>query len=273
MNKRLISILLLIVTIVLIFIISRPLGFIFLAGIIIAGAYFSRSSIYKLIGTIKYSRDQSEEGMKYFEKAVNTKGCSLKTKNSYAYLLIKHGDLEKGEKLLKEIIDSYPDESSLNLAKNNYALALWRKGDLDGGIAVLKELYSHYRTSALYGTLGYFLIVKGDLKEAYDFILESYDYDDKDKVILDNLGQIYYLKHQYDKSKDAFEKLMQENPYFPEAYYDYGVLLEKTGKTDEALEMYEKALNFEFTKLSAITKEQVLSKINKLKPQNDGASK
>ena len=44
------------------------------------------------------------------------------------------------------------------------------------------------------------------------------------------------LLGEYDKAKEIYEKLLAKAPTFPEPYYNYGLLQEKLGNKDEALE-------------------------------------
>ena len=95
--------------------------------------------------------------------------------------------------------------------------------------------------------------------------MEAYDYNDCSAVIQDNLGQNYYLLGQYDKAEEIYEKTLASNPSFPEAYYNYSLVLAKKGKLDKALELAQKSLDYQFTAIGTITKEAVILKIDELK--------
>ena len=102
------------------------------------------------------------------------------------------------------------------------------------------------------------------MDKALKFNQEAYEYNDSNSIIMDNLGQAYYLNGDYSKAAEIYEKLMAANPTFPEAYYNYGLVLLAMGKKEEALEMMKKALNYDFTYLSTVTKENVEEKIREV---------
>lgn len=253
--------LIIIAVIVIAFMFNRLLGI--AAALVFAACklYSSRSAIIALKANRAFAQNKVEECIKLFEKAYNTKGCSFRNKNTYGYLQLKYGDIYKACEVYRGLLSEKLDENSVKIAKGSYSMVLWKQGKLDEAIDMLKEVYKTYKTSALYGTLGTFLIEKGNLEEAYEFILESYEYDDTDKVILDNLGQIYCLRGENQKAIEVFEKLMEQNPHFPEAYYDYGKVLMQEGKYERALELSKEALSKEFTNLSTIKREDIEKQI------------
>jgi tetratricopeptide (TPR) repeat protein len=150
------------------------------------------------------------------------------------------------------------------LLKSNIALVQWKKGQLDDAVATLEEVFAGFKNTAVYGSLGYLLILKGDLEKALEFNREAYDYNNQNAVIVDNLGQNYYLMGEYDSAGEVYEKLLAGKPDFPEPYYNYGLVLAATGCRERALELFRKALEQKFSFLSAITREEVEHAIRKL---------
>jgi len=130
---------------------------------------------------------------------------------------------------------------------------------------MLEEVFATYKTTTVYGSLGYLMLLKGDLEKALAFNQEAYEYNDNNSVIVDNLALNYYLLGELDKAEEIYEKLMTKNPTYPEAYYNYGLTLEAKNKIDKALEVMEKALDFKFSFLSNVSREEVENKIQELK--------
>ena len=261
--KRYITIAMLAVIIIAIMY-NKILGLCLTVCFIIYKSYTSRASIIALKAHKAFKQDKRDESIALFEKAYHTKGCTMRDKITYGFILLKYADVNKASEVFTKLMSEKMDDKDSNMIKSNYAMVLWKQGKLEEAISLLKELYKTYKTTALYGTLGAFLIEKGDLDEAYSFIQESYDYDNNDKVILDNLGQIYYLRGENKKALEVFKKLMALNPHFPEAYYDYGKALMKEGENQKALELSREALSKEFTNLSTITKDDVDKQIKLL---------
>lgn len=227
--------------------------------------YDGRSAIFAIMGNVSYGKGDVQKSMEWFRKAYATGKAQPKTIISYAYLLLKYGKVNESEAILDKFLSKSPAFDDEMLAKSNLALVLWKKGNLDGAVDLLEEVFSKYKTTTIYGSLGYLLILKGDLEKALAFNLEAYDYNNSNSVIVDNLAQNYYLLGELDKSEEIYEKLMSQNPTYPEAYYNYGLTLEAKGKIDKALEIMEKALNFQFTFLSTVSREDVENKLKELK--------
>lgn len=240
-------------------------GFGVILILILIGVFYSRSEIFAFIGNLKYKKGEYDDSIKWLRRAYNTKGCIIKYKNGFGYLLIKLGRIEEAEQILTEISNSKLTKDEGMLVKCNLSLLVWKKGNIYKAISMLQEVYKDFKHSNVYSSLGYLLILKGDLEKALQFNLEAYDYNDCSAVIQDNLGQNYYLLGQYDKAEEIYEKTLASNPSFPEAYFNYSLVLAKKGKLDKALELAQKSLDYQFTAIGTITKEAVILKIDELK--------
>ncbi len=245
-------------------IINKWLGIAALLIYVLILAYGSRAMIFTIIGSRNYTLGKLEEATKWFGKAYATKHASVRTSVSYAYLLLKNRELQKAEEILNRIMKDNSQSQDISYIKSIMTLVMWKKGDLDQAVDILEEVIKTYKTTSIYGSLGYMLILKGDLEKALQFNLEAFDYNSSDNIINDNLGQNYYLLGMYDKANEIYEKLLSKAPSFPEPYYNFGLVLEKLGNRDKALEMIRKALDHKFTYLSTITREEVDSAIKRL---------
>jgi tetratricopeptide (TPR) repeat protein len=214
-----------------------------------------------MIGGRNYARGKTGIALKWFKRAHEIKKADIKPSVSYAYLLLKNADLAESEEVLKKLLKDHPGDENVPFIKSNLALVLWKKGELGAATSMLQEVIETYKTTSVYGSLGYLLLLSGDLEKALQFNLEAHEFNSADKIILDNLGQNYYLLGMYDKSEEIYEPLVKKSPTFPEPYYNYGLLLEKRGESEKALEMMKMALGSKFSYLSSITKEDVEAKI------------
>lgn len=236
--------------------------------IIIYVVYTNLATIVYFIGSNKYKLNQIDDAYKYFEKAYNIKGSPMKIKLYYIYFLLLRGDLDQGEKLLKQLSEkklTSDDEISIKL---NMSIIMWKRDNIDEAVDILMELYEKYKTTIIYQNLGYFLILKHDYHKALEMNLEAYDYNSSNAGILDNLARTYCMLGEYDKSLKIYEELMIEKPSFPSAYYYYALTLVQLNKNEEALLNLEKALKCNFTFLSAISKEEIESKIAEIQNLN-----
>ncbi len=226
--------------------------------------YQGRTGLYSAIGKIVYSKGSISDGVKWFERAYKTGKSSPRIILSYAYLLLKQGRIDEAEVILNKLLAMELPLDDQMFVKANLALIVWKRGDIDGAIAMLEEVCANVKHTITYGSLGYMLILKGELDKALEFNLEAYDYNSSNTVIQDNLGQNYYMLGDYDKAEEIYLKFIPSNPTFPEAYYNYGLVLLARGLPEKALEYMKKALNYEFSYLSAVTREEIQSKIEEV---------
>lgn len=252
--------------IILLFVLFKINIYAGITGLIILIAYTAYKyipSYYAIKGSSAYSEGKLNEAVAWFKKSFETGRAKDNLIISYCYLLLKTGQFDLAYDILSKLLRKpLPFAQKMN-AKSNLALAIWKNGSLNEAIQLLEEVHSEYENTNVYGSLGFLLILSGDLQKALDYNLKAYEYNDTNPVILDNLAHTYFLLEQYDKSLEIFQKLMalSPSPSFAEAYYDYGLLLEKLGRKEEAAKMFEKANTFNLTSLSAITKEDIQKKL------------
>lgn len=220
------------------------------------------ASYYAFKGNLEYQKGNVQESINYLSKAYKTRKAKTLVVTAYGYVLLKSGYLEESIKIFKEQLSSTSISNSDRFnVKANYALALWKDDKMDEAIALYEEILPYYKTTNIYGSLGFLYILKGDLEKALKFNLDAYDYNNTNGVILDNLGQSYYLLGEYEKAEEIYIKLMALNPKFPEAYYDFALVYEKLGNTEKCIEKLRNALVYKTNFLSAITTEQIEAKL------------
>ena len=240
---------------------SKLIAILFIIGYII---YNNFAIIIYYIGSNKYKKNEIDEAYIYFEKAYKIKNSPMKIKLYYIYYLLLRGDLDKSEKLLKQLSGkklTSDDEISIKL---NMSIVMWKKNNIDEAVDILMDLYKKYKTTIIYQNLGYFLILQNDYDKALEMNLEAYDYNSSNAGILDNLATNYFMLGEYDKAIKIYEELMLEKPTFPSSYYYYSLTLLHLNKNEEALQNLNQALKCNFTFLSAISKEEIEAKITEV---------
>lgn len=227
------------------------------------------AQIYVIKANAAYQKGNIDETTALLHKAYKTGSAKASIVTTYGYVLLKYGKLEEAIKIFKEqLASSKLSDNDRYSVKSNYALAMWKKGELDKAISLSEEIITHYKNTSIYGSLGYLYIVSGDLEKALKFNLEAYDYNNTNGVILDNLAQTYFLMENLEKSDELFKKLISLKPKFPEAFYDYALLLEKMGDKDKCAEMLKNALQYKTNYLSAITAEEIEGKLQEIEAGN-----
>lgn len=264
MNKKII------VTIIFIIIflevttrVNKMFGLILIIAALLYLLFKSLPLIFMFVGNKKYISENIDRAMPWYEKSYKLGQNNPMIVINYAYIILKQGDINKSEVLLREVLKKDLSSRDKTNAVINLSLILWKKHCLDDAINLLEELYKNdYKATLLYQNLGFYYILKGDLEKALEFNLEAYNYNDSDASILDNVAMNYYLMNDYDKAIEIYDKLIPMNPAFVTTYYYYGLTLKKKDKKEEALEMFQKALTCRFSFLSSVSKEEVEKEIN-----------
>lgn len=208
-----------------------------------------------LLAYRKYAAGEFEKSFAWFERGYNH-GMTVKQKVTYAYYLLREGRTDRSEEVLNTILAfSGCSKEEKYLAKSHHALVLMKTNREAEALEELLEIFPHYKNSTIYGSIGYLHIIASDIETAEKFNLEAYDYNSDDKVILDNMVQLYNKKGDYETAFSYAEKVMEKNPAFIEAYYNAAVAAKAVGKIDLAKEYLEKTKDLQTSFLSSVTHE------------------
>lgn len=252
------------VIVIFAFLVNRTAGYVLLFAFLLYTLYKERGAFYEVFASRAYRKGNIDKAIGWLEKACRASKNKPTVRILYGYFLLKTGNVERAEEVFDELLNSNVDSKSMMQAKSNYALVLWKKGKLDEGIKMLEDVFLNYKNTTIYGSLGYLLILAGDMNKALSFNKEAYDYNASDAVILDNLGYTYYKIGNTKRAEELYEKLISLEPSFPEAYYNYSCVLRDLGRLDSALEVAKKSKNYRLSYLSNLEEEELDSYIEGL---------
>ena len=216
-----------------------------------------------------FIKGNAQKGEKFYEMAYKTGAMNADCKIAYSSFCLRENNFQKGRELLREVVNSpdTSDEDKVN-ARHNLAVLIWKEGNLDKALSILESVHKERPATNTYGTLGVLYLEKVKQSKNYadvlEFMLEAYDYNDYDKTIADNLGELYLLMGEYEKAKEVYSKLLEQNLFTPMPYYNYGLVLKETGDTEGAKENFEKALNCRFTSVITVTREMIQEELDSL---------
>ncbi len=215
------------------------------------------ASICAFMGNLKYQKGQVMSAFAWFDKA-EKRGMSANQKITYAYYLLREGNVEKSEVLMQDVIASATQNPQLrNLAKANYATLLIRTDRVAEAIEILEEILPDFKNTTVYGSLGFAYILAGDLKKAEVLNKEAYDYNDGNTIILDNMIQLFEKLGDYETAYTYVEKQLEKKPGFIEAYYNIAKVEQALGKIEDAKEHLRYALTLRVTFLSSVNHDDV----------------
>lgn len=251
----------------IVFLVSRlgwQIGAPLLLLVVVFFFWRNRHSIHLNKAQEASNRGDIKAAVNHIEQAVRANRKNPAVMASYAYLLLKDGQIDKAD----EAIDKARKLDTGDKLKANTritgALIRWKQGKLDEAIAMLEELQSEMQNTQLYGSLGYLYLEKGDLDKALAYNKEAFEYNDTDGVILDNLATTHILRGEWEEASETIDRLMEQSPKFPEAYYHRALVKEHNGDLEGALEDCERALEKRFSAVSTERKETIKAKRDEL---------
>ncbi|MCI3922996.1 tetratricopeptide repeat protein [Paenibacillus sp. TRM 82003] len=221
------------------------------------GVVSNRSTIYAFCGNIAYMKGDSVKALSLLEKAHAAKSAMPQHMIGYAYLLMKTGDPARGEQILNEVLPGLREGEAQMQARVNLATAHWLLGRPEEAVQTLEAVHEDYKNTIVYGNLGYFRLLRGEVEEVLAFNEEAYEYNDNDLTILDNLALNYYRLGRYEEAAEMYVKVMAKTPKHAESYYYYALTLEKLDRGEEAREQARIAADKPLALVTDVTAEDL----------------
>ncbi len=232
-------------------------GFLVLIFIIGYLFYRRRAGMYHRKARMMFLDGDLMGAIEKMKKAISAAAGDSLLHASCGFMYLKMGRVVDAERMLTIAMNVAKTADEKNHAKSTMCLLLWKKGKLDEAIEMLEEVNQTYKTTTTYATMGFFVIERGIVDAALAYNKEAYEYNSKNPVILDNYGTTLRMAGQLEEAKAIYEALMASPPTFPDAYYNYGKLLELLGEDGKALDMYRTASSKKFWYTSTVTREEV----------------
>lgn len=261
-NMAILYVILGIIVIILAFKFNVWLGIGVIALLVIYGIYHFLPSFYATKGNMAYAAGDEDASREWYKKAYNTGRTNVKTKSSYAYILLRTGYADEAEKVLDPIIRVKGlDPEKKNIAKQQRCMVYYKQGRIDEALSEAMELYeSGYRTSNLYGMIGYFKLLHNDpLEETLAVCEEAYDYNSDNRDILDNLSICYYRLSRFEDAERISDEMMTKEDYshFIEGNYHGAQIAVKLGKYDKAEKYLDRISECKRSGMTTITEEEI----------------
>lgn len=93
--------------------------------------------------------------------------------------------------------------------------------------------------------IAYILGQQGNLDEALEYYKEALDLDERNEFVHNAIASIYRQKEEYASAKMHLNASLEIDDTNPVTYYNFGNLLVDMNKKDEAIKMYEKAVELQ----------------------------
>ncbi len=211
-------------------------------------------------GAKKYA-ESPKKGLALMEKAYKSGRLRVDYILYYGFMCLKAGETEKAEIAFEAAAHKKMTPELETRAAVNRSLLAFQKGDLKKAITILETQLKNGKDVALYGTLGQFLILDGQLQRALEVNEEAQYFDRFDEAIADNLALNYRLLGDLEKSWEIYEDLTDKRLGAPIPYFNAGETLYAMGRKEEAIEMMERALRYPFSALAVVRPEEIEARI------------
>lgn len=207
----------------------------------------------------KQSKGENKEAMALYEQALAEGMDAMRYILAYSVLLLREGQYEKAKELLVKFQKAPMTGEQKQQLFMNYAVCAYKLGNMEKALSVLENQHQKAPSGLIYEALGYLYVEEGDFEKARAYNEKAVAYDDEDAICLDNLGQTYYRLPGGDKRKalEYFERAIQIKPSQIDTLYFLAQYDIENGKTEEAREKLEKALEGRLSPLNYATRERV----------------
>ncbi len=243
----------------------NPLFSLVLVGIgIIILIIINRADLMTVMGIGQYNKKNKEKAFRLLNKAHMSSAGKMKNTYNYAYLLLREGRIDEAKTAIKYgLLRPNITENEICQGKEILSMIYYRQGSYDKATKVMQYVFDHSINSNVYGALGYYKILAKS-SDAEEFNLQAYDYNNKDKVIIDNLVQLYYDKGDYKTAEKYSKEALSLSANGIETFYHAGLVQKALGNKDEAVENFKKALSFEPSFLTTVTREEIERQIESI---------
>ncbi|HQO70258.1 MAG TPA: tetratricopeptide repeat protein [Clostridia bacterium] len=268
-NKKLLTNILLFAAFPIICLVFALIGKWLLFGIVLsiylAVFIYMKLENIRLIQTGYFDKKgEFQKALKPAYMAYKMKHSSVDTLNIFIYMLLKAGKYEKALEITDQNRNRHMTEDQFIAFSSNEALALWKVGKIEDSIALFDKITQKFESTNIYVSFGTVLTYSNDLNKALELNKKAYQYNSSSKGIKDNLAYTYFLIGDTDRAKRMYDELLDEPLNFPEAYYNAAMVSNSQGQYDEAVRLMKQALSKQFNGLTAVTREEISSKIDYL---------
>ena len=154
--------------------------------------------------------------------------------NDYGIGLLRQGDLRGSERAFSKAVELSPDyaDGYVNLGR-----VFLREGDIDAARHAVDQAL-HIRPGFYKGRYLRGLIAKatGEYADAISELGGVARRFPRDRVVLGDLGRVYFLNNQLGLAVDAFESVLKIDPEDVGAHYNLMLIQRALGNTDRAVE-------------------------------------
>ena len=221
-------------------------------------------TLLTLMGQRAYALGNNNKALRYL-KAGHEHGRSGAVQSSaYAYILLRCGRAEEARVVANyALLNKRISDADKNQIRQILSLICYKQGDYVEAMEMMEQIFENYKSSTVYGTLGYYKILAGS-EDMYSFNEEAYEFNSDNKVIIDNKIILHLKKEEYEEAKALSEKSIHAGNKGIEIYFHAGQAEEGLGNYEQALEYYRMANSCDRSFMTTISEYEIESAIERL---------
>lgn len=186
-------------------------------------------------GLIFIERNQGEEALKYFNKAIEEDGNFKDAYLNKADLCLAMDKPDEAMNCYNKLIMKYPSEKAAYFGKGN--ILFFFKDNIKGAVELYnKAIYLGEKSEGVYCNLGLCMEALGELEEAIKWFDRAIIANNQNTRIMNKKASVLVKLKKFNEAIECYDKVLKIEVDNEEAYHFKAVLLGEIGKVEEAFE-------------------------------------
>lgn len=222
------------------------------------------ANILTLFGQRAYAQGKNNKALAYLKAGHEHPRAGAANSSAYAYILLRCGRAEDARIVANyALLNKKLSESDKNQIRQILSLICYKLGDYDEATEMMEQIFENYKSTTVYGTLGYYKILANS-EDMYAFNEEAYEYNDSDKVIIDNMVILALMQGDAERAQALSKKSIDAGNKGVEIFYHAAQAEEALGNNEQALEYYLMAQSCTRSFMTTVPEAEIEAAIERL---------
>lgn len=212
----------------------------------------------RIIGMSQYEKEDYGQAEKYLLKAVAKSPADAQVQYTLARTYIEMELETKAVPYFEKAVSLAPEK---NAWAYELGLLYFNNNDFKHSVKAFESAAAngYAQSNDFNENYGYSLLYSGDYAKGEEKLMALYQRKPGDKTIIRDLAQVLYQQHQFNRSLDYCQKLLEMDPKDAKALYQAGLDFQKMGQKDKGQGMCDEAIKWDPSLESLRTKKMDMS--------------
>lgn len=199
----------------------------------------NRARVYDLLGNIAQTNKEYDRALEYYREALKRSPGLISAAVSTASILVIRGDVENAKEILDTAIQVNPRSEQLIFAAG---LLMMTAGPSDAALSYLQQALALNSTNPeIHSAIGNIYFLRHDYQKALEAFERALQLSET-ATTRANVGTALYRLENYDEAVKHLEKAVAMDADLAEAYATLGFTYQKAGRPSDAETMLTKYL-------------------------------